>query len=343
MADSVSPHAGFDQYANVPRDLIDALNAARWPVVVGHVGPDVDALGAMLALARAMPAPESAVTFAKPPGAAKLRFLLELADCRVADDEQLRRADVLAVLDTATTKRVNVPGDWDAIADKLVVNIDHHISNTDFGRINWVVDNASSTCELIYRLISAAGWPLDKTSASLLFAGIYTDTCGFSLPSASAETFETVAALLRAGADIEKIGLQLGRSRAPHEFELIRIVYRNTQLAGDGQIAYSTLTLDEIRAAGCTPADIDEQVSIPRSLSGIRIAMLLSEMEPGLVRINLRGEDGTPVLPLAEALGGGGHTCAAGVRVRGTMNQVRQRILNETRRYLGQLQAGECA
>jgi len=308
--------------------------------VVGHIGPDVDALGSMLALARAMPAPDAVVTFAQPPGAAKLRFLLDLADCGVADAEQLDRADVVAVLDTAGTKRVNVPGAWAAIADKLVVNIDHHSSNTDFGRINWVVDNASSTSELIYRLISAAGWPLDANTASLLYAGIHADTCGFSLPTASAETFEAVAALVRVGADLEKVGSQLWRSQAPHEFELLRTVYHNTQLAGDGHIAYSTLTLDEIHAAGCTPADIDEQVSIPRSLSGIRIAMLLSEMEQGLVRINLRGEDGTPVLPLAEALGGGGHTCAAGVRARGTLAEVLERVLHEANRYLNQLQTG---
>ena len=325
---------------DVPRDLIDALNSARQPVVAGHIGPDVDALGSMLALARAMPA-DAAVTLADRPVSAKLQFMLELAGCGVADAGRVAGADLVAVVDTTGPKRVNVAGKWPAIADKLVINIDHHFSNTDFGRINWVVDNASSTCELIYRLIAASGWPLDANTASLLYAGIHADTCGFSLPTASAETFEAAAALVRVGADLEKVGSQLWRSRAPHEFELIRIVYRNTHLAGDGHIAYSTLTLDEIHAAGCTPADIDEQVSIPRSLSGIRIAMLLSEMEPALVRINLRGEDGTPVLPLAEALGGGGHTCAAGVRAQGTMNEVLERILDEAKRYLNQLQAGE--
>lgn len=306
-------------------------------MVAGHVNPDVDALGSMLALARAMPADDAAVILADRPVSAKLKFMLDLAGCPVADAGQLARCDVVIVLDTASIERTYVPGGWKAIADKLVVNIDHHISNTDFGHINWVVDNASSTSELIYRLISAAGWPLDNKTASLLFAGIYTDTCGFSLPSAAAETFETAAALVRAGADLEKIGAQLWRSRAPHEFELVRVVYHNTRLAGDGHIAYSTLTLDEIHAAKCTPADIDEHVSIPRSLSGIRIAILLSEMEPGLVRINLRGEDGTPVLSLAESLGGGGHTCAAGARVRGTMDEVRERVLEDAKRYLNQL------
>jgi len=325
----------------VPTELIDALNAACRPVVAGHVNPDMDALGSMLALTRAMPADNAAVVFAHQPASAKSAFMLDLAGCPIADAGRIAEADLVVVVDTAGPKRVNVAGFWGAIADKLVVNIDHHISNTDFGQINWVVDNASSTSELIYRLISSAGWPLDDKTALLLFAGIYTDTCGFSLPSASAETFDTAAALVRAGADLGTIGTQLWRARAPHEFELIRQVYHNTHLAGDGHIAYSTLTLNEIHAAGCTPSDVDEHVSIPRSLSGIRIAFLLSEMEPGLVRINLRGEDGTPVLPLAESLGGGGHTCAAGARVRGTMNEVREGVLKNTTDYLSQIQPGK--
>lgn len=322
---------------NIPAKLIDTLNAAQRPVVAGHVNPDMDVLGAMLALARAIPADDAAVIFADQPASAKLTFMLDLSGCSVADAQQLACADTVVVLDTASTERVHVPGGWASIADKCVINIDHHISNTDFGQINWVVDNASSTSELIYRLITSAGWSLDEKTASLLFAGIYTDTCGFSLPNASAETFDAAAALVRAGADLEKIGTQLWRARAPHEFELIRLVYHNTQLAGDGHIAYSTLTLDEIQAAGCTPSDIDEHVSIPRSLSGIRIAVLLSEMKPGLIRINLRGEDGTPVLPLAESLGGGGHTCAAGARVRGTIDEVRDSVLQNATRYLDQL------
>jgi phosphoesterase RecJ-like protein len=68
--------------------------------------------------------------------------------------------------------------------------------------------------------------------------------------------------------------------------------------------------------SGCRPEDIDDQVSIPRALKGVAIAMLFSEGEPGIVRINLRGEGRTTVVEIAQRFGGGGHPQSAGVRVR---------------------------
>lgn len=321
---------------NAPTQVVEVLSKARRPLVLGHVNPDIDALGAILGLARAISA-SSAVAIDLPdaPTNARTRFMLELGgNLVVADTDRVAAADVVIVVDTASTRRVNVTGGWEAIAEKHIVNIDHHLTNTDFGQLNWVADGVSSTCEMIYRLLRTAGWPLDAHTASLLLAGVYADTGGFSLPNATAETFDAAAALVRAGADVGQVGSRLCRSQSPHEFDLVRTVYRNTRLTDDGLIAYSTLSHAEITAAGCTPHDIDDQVSIPRSLAGIKMAIMFSEGQPGVIRINLRGEYGTPVLPLAQQLGGGGHTCSAGVRVRGELSAVVQRVLGQAAEML---------
>lgn len=338
---TAQPGERLEPPAVPPRELIDTLAAAKRPVVAGHVTPDVDALGSMLALARALPTNEAAIALPGIPVSGKLRYLLELADnVTLADAARITDADVIVVVDTATTARVNVPGKWESIADKPIINIDHHITNPDYGRINWVVDHASSTCELIYRLLIAAGWPVDPRTASILYAGIYSDTGGFSLPNATADAFDAAAGLVRAGADIERVGARISRSQEPHEFDLLRTVYHNTRLAADGRVAYSTISHEEMRAAGCTADDIDDQVSVPRLLSRIQIAMLFSEGERGVIRINLRGEGRTPVLPLAQKLGGGGHTYSAGVRIRGTMEQVVDRVIEEATRLLDAMPAG---
>lgn len=312
-----------------PTELIDILTHAKRPLIVGHVTPDADAVASVLALARALPGRTAAVALDRAKVAQKLRFMMALGDVPSADTARIADADVVVVVDTAGTNRVNVEGKWEAIANKYVVNIDHHITNPDYGKINWVVDSASSTSELIYKLITAAGWPLDAATASLLYAGVHSDTGGFSLPNTTADALHVAAALVNAGADIETIGAQLCRSQRRSEFDLIRVVYHNTRLAADGRIAYSTLAHDEIVGSGCTAEDIDDQVSIPRSLSGVRIAMLFSEGEPGVVRINFRGEDGLAVLPLAQKLGGGGHTYSAGTRIRDRMEAVVARVLEE--------------
>lgn len=319
-----------------PSDLVAALVSAKQPIVVGHVNPDADALGAMLALAWALPAADAAIALADAPISGKLLFMLDIADVVPrAHPSLLETADVVVVVDTASAKRINVTGGWPAVADKTVVNIDHHITNTDFGAFNWVVDNASSTSELVYRLVRQMDWPMTAGMATLLYAGIYADTCGFSLPTVTGETMDVAAALVRIGADVGVVGDKLVRSHRRHDFDLVRTVYANTNTAVNDQVAYSTLSHAEIIAAGCNAEDIDDQVSIPRSLSGVRIAVLFSEGEPGVIRVNLRGEGGTVVLPLAEKLGGGGHQFSAGVRIRGTIEDAVKKVLAEAENLLG--------
>jgi len=311
---------------------IDAIEASKAVLLVGHVHPDVDAAGSMLALARAVPGGRAAAVL---PGGElnhKVRFLLELAgDVRLADAAWIAACDVAVVLDTAGVQRVGIEGGWEALAGRTIINIDHHVTNSGFGHINWVDSSAGSVSELVDRLIRAAGWVLDRRCASLLYAGMYADTAAFSLPGARAESFDTAARLIRCGADPGLIGERLLRSHRAEEFNLLRAVYRNTRLTEDGLIAYSVLSHEDIAAAGCSPADIDGQVSVPRSLSGIRMAVLFSEGEPGVVRINLRGENGTSVLGVAEHFGGGGHPHSAGIRIRGPLDEVVDRVMARAR------------
>lgn len=299
-------------------EFLDALAAVRRPLIVAHVTPDADAVGAVLALAAAMGDHGIAATagLSAKSIASKLLFLLDLAP-RTPRAEQWKADgsyDSAIVLDTAGEKRINIKPPLDLSGELPVFNIDHHISNTDFGRYNWVDPHAGSTCELVARLLHDLGWPPSPAVASLLYAGVHGDTAGFSLASTTADALQIAADLVRAGADVAHVGEQLCRSQKRSDFELLRRVYDNTKMADDGRIAYSHLDYAEITGAGCKADDIDDQVSIPRALKGIRIALLFSEGEPGVVRVNLRGEGSVTVLDLARRFGGGGHPQSAGIR-----------------------------
>jgi phosphoesterase RecJ-like protein len=126
----------------------------------------------------------------------------------------------------------------------------------------------------------------------------------------------------------------MNRSQRRSDFDLLRTVYRNTQTADGGRIAYSKLTHGEIIESGCTAADIDDQVSVPRSVEGIQLAALFTEGRPGKIRINLRGERGLNVLELAQKIGGGGHNQAAGAILKGQLEDVVTRVLAEATEYL---------
>ncbi len=323
----------------VPDEVIDAILCLRAPIVISHVVPDADALGSSLATALSFGSDGRDFKLALPDGSLsqRLTFLAGLAGFSVASVDDFAKADGFVVLDTAKKKRCNVGADLkqtDWSAGRPVINIDHHETNTRFGDVNWVVGDAGSTCELVYYLLRAAGFPITPTVASLLYAGIQTDTLGFSLPSTTAAALHAAASLVESGADVAQLGERLGRSQRKSEFELLRVIYANTKIVGDGDIAYSFAGYDEIYDAGCTAADIDDQISVPRSLDGVRLAMLFTEGRKSITRINFRGSGDVTVVDLASEFGGGGHSQAAGAVVDGTLDEVIAKVIPRAKEYI---------
>lgn len=335
MSEINAPQIGFH---DVPSQLLDALGEIRQGVCLGHVTPDADSLGAMLGVCRAINTDgrqRLRALIAKDSLSSRLKFMAELAECPLASSDHLRTADALVVVDTARIKRCSVGPDADENwrSGKTLINIDHHVSNTDYGDVNWVVA-ASSSCELVFSVLAAAGLPIDEVTASLLYAGIYTDTVGFSLPSVTDVTFRTAAELARLGANVGLIGEHLSRSLSPGEFRLLRTVLENTHLVAENRVAYSSISHQELVATGCSAASIDEQVAVPRSLMGIEVAILFSEGVPGRVRVNFRGERGVNVLRLAQQFGGGGHHTAAGAILHCNLDQAVDQVIAATVSYL---------
>ncbi len=315
----------------IPDNLIPTLNSWRRPLVVGHVRPDADCLGAMFAVALTWPGDDGKASVSLPEGSLsrRLAFLADWVDAPIVEPSAFAGADGFVAVDTAKKPRCNIDRSLDETWSdgRSLINIDHHASNTQFGAINWVDANAGSACELIYRLIRVADRPIQPLVASLLYAGIHSDTVGFSLPSTASSALHAAADLVDCGARVAEIGERLCRSQSKPEFDLNRVIYDNTRLVADGDIAYATASYDEISRAGCTYADIDDQAEIPRSLSGIRVAILFTEGKPGKTRLNLRGEAGVNVLELSRKLGGGGHEQAAGAILDATIDAAVDRVI----------------
>lgn len=319
------------------KGFLDALGRVRRPVIVGHVTPDADCLGSMFGLAQVLRTRSVGAVAVLPHRrtAKKLHFMLDLCDRDLVVEHVPAEADSAIVVDTASAKRSNVEGGFEALAHLPSFVIDHHMTNPDFATHNWVDPHAASTSGMVYRLASLMRWTISPTVASLLYAGVHGDTAGFSLPNTTAEELRIASELLTAGADVSHIGEQLCRSQGRHDFELLRRVYDHTHVTDDGRIAYSFLSYADITESGCTADDIDDQVSIPRALKGIRIAMLFTEGEAGVIRVNLRGEGQTSVLEIAEHFGGGGHAQSAGIRVRhASMDDVIHRLLAAAHAHL---------
>lgn len=327
------------EFGGVPAEVCAALRSARRVALIGHVTPDADCVASLAALWLALPELGVTPLAVLPPGTVsrRMNLLVRHAGLTPATPAEIRQADLALVLDTAKDRRVNLEGKLDALPGVPVVNIDHHATNPRFGRWNWVVADASSTSELVYGLLGALGCRITPTIATLLYAGMHSDTQGFSLTNTTAASLLAAHRLALAGARIHEICECLHRSQSRGEFELHKVIYANTRVSDDGRLAWSTASHDEITRTGCDAATIDNQVEIPRSIEGIMVAILFTEGERGRVRLNFRGEQGVSVLELAQQFGGGGHHASAGARLEGTLEQVLTRVLPAARAYAARL------
>lgn len=315
--------------------VCDAIRSGERIAIAGHVTPDADCIGSIGALALALPELGKRPFIAMPPGSVsrRLEFLAAHGSVHGAAPSELAQCDRALVVDTAKDRRVNIDGKLEALPRARVINVDHHATNTMFGEWNWVDASRSSSCEMVYDVLRALGCQITPTVATLLYAGMHSDTQGFSLGNTTARSLEVAHDLAIAGARIPELCEKLHRSHSRGEFELIQIVYRNTCVSESGRLAWSTVSHAEFAHTGCVASDIDDQVEIPRSIEGVLVVILFSEGNPGKIRMNFRGERGVSVLDLAQQFGGGGHRSAAGAILDGTMEEIVRRVLPAAIQY----------
>jgi bifunctional oligoribonuclease and PAP phosphatase NrnA len=282
-------------------------------LIATHRNPDGDALGSMLALARALRrAGRDALMWHCEPDPVRpdLRFLFRPDEPILAELPPDAAERTLIAVDCASAHRLS-----DLEPRELagtVVNVDHHHDNTRFGDMNLVEPTASSTAEVVVHVLEAAGWPLDPSVAEPLYVGLVTDTGRFSQANTSPEAHRVAALLAASGLDI------VGISRALYEEEpLQRLRLLGQALAGvrsllDGRFIVAVLRREDFDAAEATCDDTEGIVETLRRARGAHVAALVRERDEGL-RVSLRAiSPDVDVSAIARAEGGGGHRAAAG-------------------------------
>ena len=174
--------------------ILEAIKGKQQFCVVGHIRPDGDCIGSQLALTLALQSQGLNVCcWNQDPAPAKLKFMDGKGLLKVPETD--RKFDCVIAVDAASYERLGTVTEH-IQSRKLLINIDHHPSNTRYGDINWIASHSASSGEMIYQLIQAARWPLSRPMADCLFTAISTDTGSFQYPSTSQSTFETAGQLV---------------------------------------------------------------------------------------------------------------------------------------------------
>ena len=310
----------------VPGDVVAALE--RGPgraLLLGHVHPDADVLGTLLAIGEALEARRWSVVAGGPhPAPGALSFLP-----RVERYEVLKTLegtfDVVVLTDCPNPDRTEGLIDAAKRASPVVLNIDHHPDNRRYGTIDWIDVGAAATGEMVYRLLTALGAPLTPSIATNLFTAVHTDTGSFRYSNVTPETFEIAAALTAAGAQPDLVSSSLYERRAPDALRLLGESLARVQVSDDGRIAWLALP------GGAVPErfiESEELVNYPRSIGSVKVACLLRELGGGRVKVSLRAKGEVDVNKIAAVFGGGGHANAAGCTVTGPLEVVTRQILD---------------
>jgi phosphoesterase RecJ-like protein len=313
--------------------ILEALRASQTVCVVGHVRPDGDCVGSQLALALALRAAGKDVTvWNEDPAPTKLAFLDP--DGWLRQPEAGREFDCVIATDAATYERLGRTGEH-VVRRRVLINIDHHASNTRYGDINWVSPRESSTGELIFRLLRFAGWPITPHIAGCLFAAVSTDTGSFQYPSTRPSTFVTAGELVKRGADLGEICQRVYHSFPLARVRLVRQVFLHFRLTDKDRIAYFWLRPADFARAGASRADAEGLIDHLRAIEPVVVACIFEETEPGTIRISLRSKsERVDVNQIAGMFGGGGHPAAAGAHLTGKPLTVQRRVLAAIRKAL---------
>jgi len=305
------------------------IAASERILISGHLSPDGDALGSMVALARMLTqSGHPAWATADLNALGKLRFLQGTEE--IVPVRRLRhqkKFDLFIAVDCSSFDRM--PPEVRPVAEGLpAICIDHHATTTPFGEAALVDAKASSTGELVWRLAKWMEWPLDNVSAEALWVALITDTGRFAYDSTSTKTMRTAGDLLKYNVRTSQINDIIYGSFPPKSIALKRLAWRSLHIWKNRRVAEVTLTRDDFRSVRGTKADAEDIVEIPRSVARNEIALFFYQIPDRTkeTRCSIRTRGNWDATVLAARFGGGGHRKAAGCTMKASMSVAKRQM-----------------
>lgn len=295
--------------------------------ITGHVHPDGDAIGACFALGLALEKMGKRVRVILEPYHS--RYNIIPGRHLIYNGEEFRPDATLICLDCADLTRLTPFAR--AISDSVehTLCIDHHYSNTNFSRYNYVDSTCSSTCEMVYRILDKF-IDLDQDIACGIYAGMVSDTGGFRYSATSQDTLEIASQLIALGVPFTEIYTELVHLRTYTEVRLLSRIIESCHRSQDAKIVHVCVPLSMMTGLNDAPdATIDNLDGVVEFLLNIRraeVSLLVYERSPGKAKISLRSRN-INVGAIARHFGGGGHQLAAGASVDGDIYEIHSRVL----------------
>lgn len=318
------------------REFIDAVQKAKVIALISHQNPDGDTCGSALALYRALRlfGKETYIycdSVIKDSLSVLKGYENYNASCQV-------NCDMAIACDCADADRMGIYLDMFKKA-KVRVDIDHHKTNSRYGNINIIEAGVSATCEVMYKVIKAldAVKPcFDDTVAELLYSGLVTDSGGFTFSSVSSQTHAIASELIKYNFSASAICEHFLKSVPFNTFALRAKVWSKAKFFCDNKIGMIVFTQEDFKSTGTSPDNTEGAINFIRDIEGVEIAVAITELESkNSFKVSIRTSDNVDASRITMVFGGGGHKNAAGCRISGFFEDVKDKLLKACRDELG--------
>ncbi|MBS4539893.1 bifunctional oligoribonuclease/PAP phosphatase NrnA [Clostridium sp. D2Q-11] len=311
--------------------IIGELDRSKMIYLISHINPDGDSIGSLVALGSTLKEiyKDKVILIKSDNIPRKFNFLTNietLSDLNVLNN--IRDNSVLITLDCGDISRI---GEAYNYIDKFkkIINIDHHISNTNFGDINIIKSDASSTGEIVFDIIKENNLLLNKDIANALYTAISTDTGSFIYDNTTSKTHRIVAELLDYDIDKDKIIYEIYQNRSMEKTNIFIQAIKHLEFFSNNRIGITVITKKMMNETNAKSEDLDGIVEFIRDTDGVEIACVIKELENDKVKVSLRSKSRINVSEIAEIFSGGGHIRAAGYTIESNVEVAKNKVLKE--------------
>jgi phosphoesterase RecJ-like protein len=313
--------------------IVRHLNESRHVLVASHENPDGDAISSLVAVGLALENQGKTVTFFNPDAIPAVYRFLPSANRITTDTPDAEIFDTAVILDCGDLDRI---GKAAVIARQIpvVINIDHHVTNTAFGTVQLVDPSACATTELVYRLLMTMGIPITTDIATLVYTGILTDTGSFRFSNTNQAAFDICREMVARGVQPHKVAQYVYGTYSIGRIKLLNLALDSIEISSNGKMSIMTVTQDMLRQTSTQPEDADGLIHYARRIEDVKVAAMIQELPNGhgtgkarnRFHVSLRSDGTVDVAAVAVTYGGGGHQNAAGFGIDASLPEVKAQV-----------------
>jgi len=291
------------------KQIWDKIQKADNILLIAHINPDGDALGSSLSLYPILKKTGKKVTVfnATKPLPDYLDFL---PNFNKVTNILPKKIDLTISFDCGSFDRLGLEE-----KPSFLINIDHHVSNTNYGDINLIEPNHASTSQVVYDILKANNVEIPTDTAVCIYTALVTDTGSFQYESVNDKVFECAAEMVRCGVKPDYVAKMLFQRDRLSRLRLLAKAYETIEMCCDGKVAFVEVTKEMMEITGAIKEDTDTIVNSVRAIAPVEVACMLREDDEG-IKISLRSKNYADVSKIAVKYGGGGHIRAAGATLK---------------------------